>query len=145
MILVNVVIKWDSGEFLSKKLIYFLPGFSGDSDSRKICLQCRRPTFNPWIRKIPWRKEWQPTLVDRGAWWGTIMRSQRDVPNMYNNILQCSSLLLRTFSKTICCCSVGKSCLALCDLMDCSTPGSSVLHSLLEFAQINIYWVSDAI
>ena len=23
----------------------------------KICLQCRRPRFNPWIRKIPCRKE----------------------------------------------------------------------------------------
>ena len=26
-------------------------------------LQCRRPTFNPCIKKIPWRKEWQPTPV----------------------------------------------------------------------------------
>ena len=133
------------GNFFPRSLFVFYLGFSGDSDSRKICLQCRRPRFNPWIRKIPWRKEWQPTVVDRGAWRGTIMRSQRVVPNMYNNILQCSSLLLRTFSKTICCHSVSKSCLALCDLMDCSTPGSSVLHSLLEFAQINVYWVSDAI
>ena len=27
----------------------------------RICLQCRRPGFSPWLRKIPWRKEWQPT------------------------------------------------------------------------------------
>ena len=26
-------------------------------------LQCRRPGFNPWVRKIPWRKEWLPTPV----------------------------------------------------------------------------------
>ena len=26
-----------------------------------ICLQCRRPGFNPWFGKIPWRREWQPT------------------------------------------------------------------------------------
>ena len=44
-----------------------------------------------------------------------------------------------------CCCSVAKSCLTLCDPMDCSTPGSSVLHCLLEFAQIHVHWVSDAI
>ena len=25
--------------------------------------QCRRPEFDPWIRKIPWRREWQPTPV----------------------------------------------------------------------------------
>ena len=29
--------------------------------------------------------------------------------------------------------------------MDCSTPDSPVLHWLPEFAQINVYWVSDAI
>ena len=29
----------------------------------RICLQFRRPRLNPWIRKIPWRREWQPTPV----------------------------------------------------------------------------------
>ena len=29
----------------------------------RICLQCRRPEFNPWVRKIPWRREWLPTPV----------------------------------------------------------------------------------
>ena len=35
------------------------------------------------------------------------------------------------------CCPVAKSCLTLCDSMDCSLLGSSVLHSLIEFAQIH--------
>ena len=37
--------------------------------------QCKRLEFNPWVRKIPWRRDWQPTPVflpgnsmDRGAW-----------------------------------------------------------------------------
>ena len=25
--------------------------------------QCRRCEFDPWVRKIPWRRKWQPTLV----------------------------------------------------------------------------------
>ena len=29
----------------------------------KICLQCRRPGFNPWVEKIPWRSEWLPTSI----------------------------------------------------------------------------------
>ena len=29
----------------------------------KICPQCRRPGFSPWVRKIPWRRKWQPTTV----------------------------------------------------------------------------------
>ena len=38
-------------------------------------------------------------------------------------------LLSLCFSPHHCCCSVTKSCPALCDPVDCSTPGSSVLHS----------------
>ena len=30
---------------------------------QKICLQSRRPEFNPWVRKIPWRREQVPTPV----------------------------------------------------------------------------------
>ena len=44
-----------------------------------------------------------------------------------------------------CYCSVGKSCPAFCDSMDCSTPGFPVLHYLLEFAQTHVHWVDDAI
>ena len=29
-----------------------------------ICLQCRRPEFDPSIGKNPWRRVWQPTLVE---------------------------------------------------------------------------------
>ena len=28
-------------------------GFPGGSDSERICLQCGRPGFNPWVRKLP--------------------------------------------------------------------------------------------
>ena len=34
---------------------------------------------------------------------------------------------------------------ALCDLVDCSRPGFPVFHYLLEFAQIHVHWVGDAI
>ena len=42
------------------------------------------------------------------------------------------------------CCSVAKLCLTLCNPVDCSTQGSSVLHYLPEFAQIYVHWVRDA-
>ena len=29
----------------------------------RICLQCGRPRFHPWVGKLPWRREWQPTPV----------------------------------------------------------------------------------
>ena len=28
-----------------------------------VCLQRGRPGFNPWVRKIPWRRKWQSTPV----------------------------------------------------------------------------------
>ena len=30
---------------------------------KKIHLQCRRPGFDPWVDKTPWRKEHLPTPV----------------------------------------------------------------------------------
>ena len=41
--------------------------------------------------------------------------------------------------------SVAQSCPALCDPIDCSTPGLRVLHYLPEFAQTHVHWVGDAI
>ena len=32
-------------------------------NEKSVCLQCKRPGFNPWIGKIPWRRKWQPTPV----------------------------------------------------------------------------------
>ena len=37
-------------------------GFPGNSVVKEFC-QCRRPGFDPWVGKIPWRRKWQPTPV----------------------------------------------------------------------------------
>ena len=34
----------------------------------RVCLQCRRPGFDSWVGKIPWRKKWQPTLAWKIPW-----------------------------------------------------------------------------
>jgi len=41
--------------------------------------------------------------------------------------------------------SVTQSCLALCDPLNCSTPGHPVHHQLPEFTQTHVHWVGDAI
>ena len=54
-----------------------LPGLPWWLRWERICLQCRRPRFYPWVRKIPWRREGLPTpgnsclenLTAREAWW----------------------------------------------------------------------------
>ena len=64
-----------------------------------------------------------------------------DIDNLCNRYLYNSDLTILT------CCSrrVTQSCLTLCNPLDCSTPGFPVHHYLPEFAQIDIYWVDDAI
>ena len=48
-------------------------------------VKCRklnmRHEFDPWVRKFPWRRAWQPTPVflpgesmDRGVWWASVHR-----------------------------------------------------------------------
>ena len=41
--------------------------------------------------------------------------------------------------------SVAQSCPALCDPMNCSTPGLPVHHQLPEFTQTHVHWAGDAI
>ena len=45
----------------------------------------------------------------------------------------------------ICCCSVAQSCPTLCEPMDCSTPGLSIPHYLLKFAQVHVHRIDGAI
>ena len=45
----------------------------------------------------------------------------------------------------LCCCSVAKLCLAVCNPKDYSMPSPSVPHHLPEFAQVPVHWISDPI
>ena len=36
-------------------------GFPGSEG--RVCLRFRRPGFDPWVRKIPYRRKWQPTPI----------------------------------------------------------------------------------
>ena len=41
-------------------------GFPGVTSGKEPTYQCnrhKRYRFNPWVRKIPWRRKWQPTPV----------------------------------------------------------------------------------
>ena len=59
----------------------FLPGGASGKEPTCQCRRCKRCRFDPWVRKIPWRRKWQPTpvflsgkshgqrsLVGRGLW-----------------------------------------------------------------------------
>ena len=46
--------------------LYSPRGFPGGTSGKELTCQCRRHKrhgFNPWVRKIPWRRKWQPASV----------------------------------------------------------------------------------
>ena len=61
-------------------------GFPGGARGKEPTCQCRRPKrrgFTPWVRKILWRRAWQPTPVflPGGARQATVHSTQRIGPD----------------------------------------------------------------
>ena len=44
-----------------KSILFYFFCFSFLTQAQCVCLQCRRPGFNSWVGKIPWRRKWQST------------------------------------------------------------------------------------
>ena len=59
-------------------------------------------------------------------------------------VQEASYSIAQAFKVPVCCFS-GVIRVRLCDPMDCSMPGFSVLHQLLALAQTHVRWVRDAI
>ena len=62
-------------------------GFPGGPDVRNppANVETQRHGFDPWVRKIPWCRKWQPTPIllpgdpiDRGVWWATLQKVRHD-------------------------------------------------------------------
>ena len=43
--------------------LWGFPGGVHGKDPSCLCRRHKRHELNPWVRKIPWRRAWQPTLV----------------------------------------------------------------------------------
>ena len=96
---------------------------------------------------ISFRMDWLDLLAGQGT-----LKSLLQHHGSKASILRCSAFFIvqlshpymTTVALTTCvllcmyCCSVAKLCPTLCDPMSCSTPGFSVLHYLLEFAQTHV-------
>ena len=82
-------------------------------------LQCSRPGFDPWVGKIPWRRERLPTPV---FWPGEF----QGVHGVAKSQIQLSNFHFQPRG-----CVVTQPCPTLCYTVDCSPPGSSV-HGILQ-------------
>ena len=67
-------------ELVNKWCIYIYTGFPGGARGRRPRQETKEThRFNPWVRKIPWKRKWQLTPLflpgkphGRGAWWATV-------------------------------------------------------------------------
>ena len=57
----------------------YTPGSTSGREPACKCRRHKRRRFDPWVRKMPWRRAQQPTPVflpgesmNIGAWWGIV-------------------------------------------------------------------------
>ena len=61
-------------------------------------------------------------------------------------LLVLKKFMQKSIANKICyCCSVTQSCLTLCDPKICGMPGLPVPHHLLNFPQVHVHCIGDAI
>ena len=102
-----------------------------------ICLQCRRQRkhrFDPWFRKIPWRRKWLPTdsiLAWEIPW--TEKTGGLIVHGITKSQTPVSAFEAVQFS------SVAQSSLTPGNPMNHSTPALPVHHQLLELPQTHVH------
>ena len=85
----------------------------------RICLQCK---FDPWVRKIPWRRAWQSTPVfclenpmERGTWRAVVhwvTKSQTRLKWLLRTPIGLKSWFANCLEVFVC--SVTQTCLTLC-------------------------------
>ena len=85
----------------------------------------------PFFRGSSWPRDWTYVSSIAGGFF-TANRSK------------CNFNYISKIFFALCCCSVTKLCLTLCNPMDCSMPGFPVLYHLPELVQTHVHWVSDA-
>ena len=104
----------------------------------RIHLQCGRPGFDPWVGKIPWRREWQPTLVFLPGEFHRQVLAQKYRSMEHDRKLRDKPTHL-WLSVVVVVVVQSLSSVQLYSPMDCSTLGFPVLNHLLEFTQTHVH------
>ena len=114
--------------------------FLGGSDSNESACLCGKPRFDPWVKKILWRREWQPTPVFMpGEFHG--QRTLVGYSPWLHRELEMTEQLTLTFHLCVCVCvrACAQLCLTLCNPVDYKPRGSSV-HRILQARTLE--WVA---
>ena len=115
-------------------------GFPGGLDSKASAYR-----FDSWVRKILWRRAWQPIPVPLPG----ESHGQRGVvghsPWGRQELDMTATELARTHPRLVQFSSVAQSCPTLCGPVARSTPGLPVHRQLPEVTQTRVHRVGDAI
>ena len=72
----SYLLRW---HILVYRVFISLMDFPDSSVDKRICLQCRRPWFSPWVGKTPWKRNGNPlqyscleNFLHREAWWAIV-------------------------------------------------------------------------
>ena len=123
---------WSYNPCFKKLLSFFI-----SSDLAVVGLSCGMWDLVPWAGTDPSSLHWKCKVLASLSHWTTRKIAGFDLLAFCWGFLHLFLLLLLLLS-----------CLVLLDSfdpVDCSTLASSVLHRLLEIAQIHVHWVGDAI
>ena len=104
MCCVSIFETWDAlfqRELTQNVILCRLAGWLSDKESACQYRRRRRFKFDLWVKKIPWRRKWQPTPysclknpMDRGAWQATVhgvAKSQTWLKRLSIHVWGCSS------------------------------------------------------
>ena len=104
------------------------------------CFSCRRRNrcrFDPWVRRIPWRRAWQPTpvfLPGESHGQRSLAATVRGVAQSRTGLSASATRLRGSYILASLCASREAKSISrvrLCDPMDCSLPGSSI-HGIFQ-------------
>ena len=76
-------------------------GFPGGASGKEPACHCRRHKrhgFSPWIGKVPWRREWQPTpvfLPGESHRWRSLAGYSHEVEKSWTRLKQFSTALIK--------------------------------------------------
>ena len=124
-----------------KSFLWHAPQPSGASILCFLILNPLTVHCQGWLQQfLDGRQNLFPSWVTSGLnfrvpamWW-------LDDCNILSLLIRQVTFLVHTLFSSVC-----QSCPALCDPMDCSTPGFPVHHQLPELTQTYVHWVDDAI
>ena len=120
----------------STAILLFFPGGASGKEPYCRCRSHERRGFDPWVRKTPWRRAWQPTAVFlSGELQSIVMQRLKWLSTAQHTIVlfHCSSVV--------------KSYLTLWDSMDCSFVNGISQARILEWVVTSFSrassWIKD--